>query len=44
VEVQEGRITRKAYLYNRGSDFVEFAERQDPYVKTDGLVEISKKP
>jgi hypothetical protein len=36
VEVQEGRITRKAYLYNRGSDFVEFVERQEPSEESVG--------
>jgi hypothetical protein len=43
VEIQDGRIARKVYLYNRGSDFIEFVEQKSPPAEANGLVEISKK-
>jgi hypothetical protein len=43
VELEGGRVTRKAYLYNRGSDFIEFVEQQGAPAEANGLVEISRK-
>jgi hypothetical protein len=43
VEIQDGKIAGKAYLYNRGSDFIEFVEQKGPPAEANGLVEISKK-
>jgi hypothetical protein len=41
LEVENGAVTRKAYLYNGAPDFVEFVETAA--VETNGFVRIAKK-
>jgi hypothetical protein len=42
MEVEGATITRKAYLYNRGSDFVEFVKHKSPPARANGSVKISE--
>jgi hypothetical protein len=43
VEVEGGTVTRKAYLYGKGSDFIEFVEQEPLPSKGGGFARITSK-